>query len=73
MMMMYCLAGVWQQALISVRTSLTNAWHKSPRSGYQYEETRLQLANMLEMYKQSSKKRTHKSKPLHSKLFPEDM
>ena len=30
-------------------------------------------ANMLETYKQSSKKGTHKSKPLRSKLFTEDM
>ena len=30
-------------------------------------------ANVLEMYKQSSKKGTHKSKPLRSKLFTEDM
>ena len=30
-------------------------------------------ANMLEMYLQSSKKGTHKFKPLRSKLFTEDM
>ena len=30
-------------------------------------------ANVLEMYKQSTKKGTHKSKPLRSKLFTEDM